>query len=634
MSTSPPNSAGNHGFPGSAASIASSNLTYASYCRPHEADGALGKNTYHYQPLQDMQFRLVEIFPKRQTMIKCRIVHESLESPPPYLAISYTWGDINNTKMLEIGGSSLPVGVNLWGALWALRQKDASIFVWVDALCIDQSNRDEKAQQVPLMAMIYSNAEIVAIWLGTDEDDSARAIDFLDTLSTKGSSIEEFSNLVESEAGKSNIAAVVSLFERSYWTRLWVVQEILHAKDIMVYCGSKNVPWSVYTRASDIFSQYKRQIEYYFPGGQRDTRRHSLSLNQFSYSQVLAYEGPRSFLDLKSFLNSGDASLLKVLRACRSKLSSEPKDKLFGILGISAEARKDFPPDYNQSVKDVYTQIVDTLIETTDSLDVICDAIHFPIHTSSANLPSFVPDWSHIPQTSAMGQQYQFSASGGRKAICKFDDRLTKLTISAIYLDTIDKHGIAVGTLCTLADYLMAFLHWRALLLGETEDYKYEESLRVQEEFCSALSLGQIPKKYERPIEWLTACYHIFAAMLNKRLPRLLLDNDLEKYINAKVDIKPEDRRQFLQDHFGSRMMGRCFCRTKGGRIGMGSGVMLPGDIIVVPLGCSTPILLRKEGANGEYRFIGDVFVNRWMTGRAIDELNEKKRQVEEFVLH
>jgi hypothetical protein len=178
----------------------------------------------------------------------------------------------------------------------------------------------------------------------------------------------------------------------------------------------------------------------------------------------------------------------------------------------------------------------------------------------------------------------------------------------------------------------MAFLHWRALLLGEIEDYKYEESLRVQEDFCSALSLGQIPKKYDRPNEWLTVCYHVFAAMLNKRLPRLLLDKDLEKYINAKVDIRPEDQRQFLQDHFGSQMMGRCFCRTNGNRIGMGSGVMLPGDIIVVPVGCSTPVILRKEGANGEYRFIGDVFINRWITGKAIDEL-DRKSQVDESVL-
>jgi hypothetical protein len=108
-----------------------------------------------------------------------------------------------------------------------------------------------------------------------------------------------------------------------------------------------------------------------------------------------------------------ERSLLEVLRACRRKLASDAKDKLYGILGVlPEEARKEFRADYSLSVKDVYTEVVDYLLKTTERLDVICDAIHFPVYTGSANLPSYVPDWSHIPQTAAMGHKYNFSAAG------------------------------------------------------------------------------------------------------------------------------------------------------------------------------------------------------------------------------
>ena len=95
-----------------------------------------------------------------------------------------------------------------------------------------------------------------------------------------------------------------------------------------------------------------------------------------------------------------------------------------------------------------------------------------------------------------------------------------------------------------------------------------------------------------------------------------------------------EASRQFLQKHFGDMMMGRCFCMTEGKLIGMGSSFMLPGDIVVVPLGCSTPVLLRLEGPRGEYRFVGDVYIHGYMRGKAVDQWKYGNREVRKYVLH
>lgn len=597
----------------------------------------LGDKAYQYRPLQDMEFRLVRLLPERKTMIKCEILHSSLENPPRYVALSYAWGDAGNTRKIELEGSLIPISVSLYGALEALRQKAESAMVWVDALCIDQQNRGERTQQVQLMTNIYSTAGSVAIWLGPEEDDSARATDLLRDIADQAKSLERVLSLILSRA-QSDLTAVVALFERDYWRRLWVVQEIYNARSIEVYCGSTKLPWKTYQLASQTFSRCRRDLDHALPGSKRDSGRITTSPNQLSASQVLVYQGPASLPDLQSYIGLQEDALLAVLRACRRKITSDAKDKLFGVLGIlPEEIRNDSRADYNLLVKDIYTEIVDYLLKTTEHVDVICDAIHFPIHIGSANLPSYVPDWSHIPQTIAIGHAYHFSAGGTTKAKCKFlDERLNKLEMSAIYLDTINIHGVAVGTVCTIGDYLMAFLHWRALLLGSLVDDNEtnEWGLLVQEGFCRTISLGQVPAAYNGSNQWLTTTYHIFASLIRKRLPQLPLDLELQKYVDAKVDVKPEECRQFLQKHFGDRMMGRCFCRTEEGRIGMGTGFMLPGDVVVVPLGCSTLVLLRLEGTRCEYRFVGDVYINGYMDGRAVEEWNDGKRELRKYVLH
>lgn len=177
------------------------------------------------------------------------------------------------------------------------------------------------------------------------------------------------------------------------------------------------------------------------------------------------------------------------MRDCRRKLTFDPRDKVFGILGVLSEkVRNEIKVDYNIPVKDVYMNIFRTAVEKTKSLDILCESIHFPIYTNNNNLPSWVPDWSHICQVSSIAPTRNFSASENASVDVDFTEK-NKLKIAAMPLGTITKHGIAVGTLCTVNDYLMAFLHWRACLCqafdGRPEGFP--PSLKTR--FCSALSL-------------------------------------------------------------------------------------------------------------------------------------------------
>lgn len=620
-------------------------VSKASCHRILSSSEVLGDNIYRYTPLGAEEFRLVKVLAANRLdtfRVKCEILHTPFGDPPSYIAISYAWGDPLDTTKILIRDMRSPAFVevriskSLYHGLEALRMEDEDLLVWADALSIDQENSDEKNVQLSLMADIYKKARYTAVWLGPEADDSDLATALLGKVANvdmTGADNTQIRSIVSSGVQDKSLTALAALFEREYWNRLWIVQEIFNAYDIKVYCGSSEpLSWKDYQTASHIFQQYKKDLESLFP------RTHSIaSHKQYSYSQILAYSGPGSLPELGSLWVLGDEAFLEALRVCRRKSSSDPRDKVFGVLGVlGEEVRKEFAVDYEKTVKDVYTDVVDFLVRTTGRLDVICEAIHFPVHTSSVNLPTWVPDWSHIPATSsiALFPGTDFSASGDASASDWFlSQRRSRLNISAIPLGSVSRHGIPVGTLCTLQDYLMAFLNWRALFLDAVE---LKLTYSDQENFCETICFRQIPLewKVKGRQAWMEACLHIFACLIKERLPRLAIDAELESYAGAKVEVEQKDNRRFLQDHFGSRMMGRSFCLTSEGRMGVGTGFMAPYDEVVVPLGCSTPVLLRPEGNCGEYRFVGDIYIDGYMHGEAMDDRDSNGRRVKRYIVH
>jgi hypothetical protein len=165
--------------------------------------------------------------------LKCEIIHVSLENEPVYTAISvshycslkapanteltkYAWGDGVDTRPLVLEGATIPVAVSLHDALRAVRRKKENILVWVDALCIDQQNEDERATQVRLMGQIYSGAMSVAIWIGPEYEDSALALQLLQKVAENSVSPQRIRSTCNLDS-----LALLNLFKRDYWKRLW-----------------------------------------------------------------------------------------------------------------------------------------------------------------------------------------------------------------------------------------------------------------------------------------------------------------------------------------------------------------------------------------------------------------------------
>jgi hypothetical protein len=187
--------------------------------------GMLGHTPYQYLPLSDMEYRLVRVLPERMSTLKCEICHRSLHEASDYIAISYAWGDGLDMKQLVVEGTKVMVPTSLYDALKAVRKKKEEVLVWVDALCIDQRNRDERATQVRLMGEIYSRAVSVAIWLGPEADESAQAVRLLQQVANNAVSPRR----IRAVSMYPDSAALLALFKRDYWKRLWVSKADIRA---------------------------------------------------------------------------------------------------------------------------------------------------------------------------------------------------------------------------------------------------------------------------------------------------------------------------------------------------------------------------------------------------------------------
>lgn len=105
-------------------------------------------------------------WPNLTSQISCTVSTISLDENPSYTALSYVWGENTDRKSILANGTTLRVTQNLFLALEQLTHSEQNQALWIDAICINQDEPDEKSWQVGLMRDIYQQATTVVIWLG------------------------------------------------------------------------------------------------------------------------------------------------------------------------------------------------------------------------------------------------------------------------------------------------------------------------------------------------------------------------------------------------------------------------------------------------------------------------------------
>jgi hypothetical protein len=319
-------------------------------------------------------------------------------------ALSYVWGspdELDPRDIYLIDAPSLPADSapskwqrfpilsSLGGALRRLRLPNKARIIWVDALCINQSNSAEKSQQVPMMGNIYQSARSVFVWLGEEADDSDVALSFIPQVTD----LSKFDRIIQDQGSTHKWYALLKLMNRPWFSRRWVVQELAFAKQAEIYCGNGSVEWTLFADAATLFGQRQQDIVKMFrlsPDYNHDAEifgevqalgalRLINALNRLfrrsDHGQIL--EGLLSLETLVTLLNVFQT---KDCRDCiYAVMSLAEKSEQVGTANSSSSQRTSaesvWPTlliDYNRPFHEVARGFVASCIKNSNSLDIIC----------------------------------------------------------------------------------------------------------------------------------------------------------------------------------------------------------------------------------------------------------------------
>lgn len=266
---------------------------------------------------------------------------------PEYQALSYTWGEEAEIQHLlnileDNGISQICIKPNLDDALRQFRQNiepNKSRLFWIDAICINQADILEKNTQIKKMAMIYNRAESVSVWLGRENKDSHRAIEFIKELVK----LYDFDPLTRSPGTFPEWAALLNLMQRQWFNRRWIVQEIALARRATIFCGDQSVTWQDFASAVALFISRHQDLRPLFQSS-KDSQYHP---NFIGEVEAL---GAKTLVDITNnlFRKSDDGVILERLLSLEALVSSltafeasSPHDTIYAILWLAHDAEPD-----------------------------------------------------------------------------------------------------------------------------------------------------------------------------------------------------------------------------------------------------------------------------------------------------
>ncbi|KAH8660677.1 hypothetical protein BGZ60DRAFT_381685 [Tricladium varicosporioides] len=464
------------------------------------------------------------------------------------------------------------------------------------------------------MRRIYQNAESVLVWLGLEYNRSGTAIQLAGDLNKL--SHKEIVALIRDPARTEHLEALVVLFRRQYWWRIWVIQEVSCAKKAMVYCGPDAIPWVELDNLSDILRQH-------------DSLLRDLFYEHPSYIRTLTHGGPRG-LQLSRYSPNVDAPpLLELLLCHKSKKSTDPKDKVYALVGISSSRYTFGNIDYSHSLKDIFTHTAKHIITSSNRLDVICVKQHV---TGRGNLPSWAPDWTRPPPnygSLSVGLHHHeppFNADGNTTAQYEFSHHGDALKATGFKIDTIKQVAMPFkqkGAPKNVGPALLVFHDWWNLFASS---FSNANSLTCQAAFGRTISCGN----------WMfEGLEHLYEEKLNA----IFKYGSLASSVTSLLDDNAEPVEEMIEKEQVSAIIDasvtmnrRRFFVTQSGAVGLAPWNALEGDTVCVLLGCRYPVILRE--VDGHYVLVGEAYVDGFMNGEALVGTGKETHVPDIFEIH
>ncbi|KAF2666986.1 HET-domain-containing protein [Microthyrium microscopicum] len=646
-----------------------------------------------YKSLLTNETRFLIICPadNLEDSIKCTLFTRPLWPDVEFYALSYVWGDPDVTEDIDVNGHALPVTTNLASALRNLRKIYSTHPVqrvyWIDAICINQKSTVERNQQVLRMQDIYSSADRVLSWLGDHPSlvSGLRALEMfvnimrhLPSRSGAGAwrpSIFTHSTDFDLILGKE-FWDLRLVFTDPYWSRIWIFQERLKARTMLLVCGQQMFP------RSKLPTAYRslKWVQRIWP-----------KLQSFAVSDCHGLA-----LLIRTIYNleiDQTASHVTMLVHCwrMGFRTTDPRDMIYAISGAGSHHAA---PNYKKSVHKIYTNHARAALKNGNIALVSCAGIGSR-SSRLEGLPSWVPDWRHNGDENSAGMNLYLSKLTALSASIELDIRFRRPDIllwegtvwqditecipandlfylnrvvslyGTILLPIVGQHH--ASRLYALANLIVVFcwgddgtvanrkgiekqdhtsrafmdivLYYTWILFRSVAPLQ-DTTLTTQSWTSSTLALfraaGQVSDDLNL-VDLLIDLYFRHGDICSERIAanqKLEQLWKLDSMMSQLVQRSPNsDVLQAMEFSLRSTWTtSSTLLITKRGVLGRGPDLVTEGDALCFLKGFPTLFVLRKEASH--YLMVGPCYVTGMMDGRLLKNLKKKTTKLKTLEIH
>lgn len=560
------------------------------------------------------EIRVMDILPSTENHdinapISCEIRVVSLSDRPRYETLSYVWGALKahtTVKIIHENGAVAERGVtrNLYNALSRLRLRTRKRSVWADQLCINQWDDREKAQQVQLMRTIYSTCTRALLWMGEVPPeiplaDAEAAIDTLDYMARLNTVDNEDSVPVPAWVGARTAPhgpmealTYICPGRCPWWTRLWTVQEAVLPPDALRVWGPLSLPWAK-------MDHFARDMADRGPPGRLGplARAHEEQL-QFLASHIIWLRAA----------HGDDGSLLYAIKVFRGRGATDPRDKLYGLLGLPAGQTMALSGrcDYTLSPAEVYAAATLDLILAERGLKPFTIDPRLEDKIASPGIPRWaldlVAECFHETDFHHFFGYDWYSANAGRELDLDAFRKMAGnsrgvLELQGMYVDKIEVVGELLLKESDDAQIIKTLKGWRQVQM------QYNRTIRTK-------YLGSDPK--------LVFGLLVLGRLAEDQNQRVASDDESRMVF----DFMATGERQPFHHTLHRQTMSQRFLMTKSGWMALGHVDSQVGDEVWVFRGGRVPFTVRphRRDADGtDYDFVGRCYVQGIMEGEAWD---------------
>ncbi|GAW11403.1 hypothetical protein ANO14919_007470 [Xylariales sp. No.14919] len=530
-----------------------------------------GNEVIYTSRLSSEDMRVLSILPGIQGQPLSCLLHTKPRSSIKYHALSYVWGDPKLERFVKVNSEKCVIGKNLYDCLVRLRRTNTKYELWVDALCINQADLEERSEQVLRMGEIYRNAGKVLIWLGLD-------VPGIEDIFCPGY------RKPQPDGGRdlANTDAICHLLSSLWWSRVWTVQELILGSSVLVQCGKYKLPWDSFC---EVIDSHAKSIK-------------SSDLEKTFYQEYLALKSER-----KLFMGHVRRRypLLEQIYKHRGKGATQARDKIYGFYGLLGDASLEVAPNYVLHQSIIEESFAVHFINRYKSLAVIALAEVPTSDTRSHTYWSWFPRWKGDGTTSA---RMPFWTGLG--------DEIGQQPWSEEAFDAC--RGNMVKILCEKVghpyDYAIKLEGWPIdRVVGVSPEIKLET---LDEPNCNCLILEQWLKMTRNPDIDPEVRLH---SPKPQRLYRTITAGEFGEE-------QPPGSRGYSQ-YLAARTAacrGRRLFVTAAGRYGLGPPDTGAGDQVWILFGMAVPVVLREipqdRGPFGSLAYLGQAYVDDFMNGK------------------